>query len=173
MILGDERLMPSDLKKSGRKSGGRRAARWFLEFAATSVLIWVAFVLGGRVLPQIAIGQLSDLTNTKIDVKSVEFRFDGSVFIKDLVIRPRNSADYDNSILKADTVRVHFRLGSLLTLRPRVKEVFVDDFTLRIQYDSNNGQWNLSAMKIQLPGGGIGRLPLVWLSTARLNTAKL
>ena len=74
--------------------------------------------LAGRLLPQIAIKQLSDLTNTKIDVKSIEFRFDGSVFIKDLVVRPNNSADYDNSILKADTVRVHFRLGSLLTLRP-------------------------------------------------------
>jgi small nuclear ribonucleoprotein (snRNP)-like protein len=165
--------MPSDLKKSGRKSGGRRAARWFLEFVTTSVLIWVAFVLGGRALPQIAIGQLSDLTNTKIDVKSVEFRFDGSVFIKDLVVRPRNSADYDNSILKADTVRVHFRLGSLLTLRPRVKEIFVDDFTLRIQYDSNNGQWNLSAMKIQLPGGGVGRLPLVWLEHGTVEYSKV
>jgi hypothetical protein len=165
--------MPSDLKKSGRKSGGRRTARWFLEFVATSILIWVAFVLGGRVLPQIAIGQLSDLTNTKIDAKSVEFRFDGSVFIEDLVIRPRNSADYDNSILKADTVRVHFRLGSLLMLRPRVKEVFVDDFTLRIQYDSNNGQWNLSAMKIQLPGGGIGRLPLVWLEHGTVEYSKV
>ena len=165
--------MPSDLKKSGRKSGGRKAARWFLEFVATSVLIWVAFVLGGRALPQIAIGQLSDLTNTKIDVKSVEFRFDGSVFIKDLVIRPRNSADYDNSILKADTVRVHFRLGSLLTLRPRVKEIFVDDFTLRIQYDSNNEEWNLSAMKIQLPGGGVGRLPLVWLEHGTVEYSKV
>ncbi|MGD0596696.1 MAG: hypothetical protein ABSA64_04120 [Sedimentisphaerales bacterium] len=165
--------MPSDLKKSGRKSGGRRAARWFLEFVATSVLIWVAFVLGGRVLPQIAIGQLSDLTNTKIDVKSVKFRFDGSVFIKDLVIRPRNSADYDNSILNADTVRVRFRLGSLLTLKPRVKEIFVDDFTLRIQYDSNNGEWNLSAMKIQLPGGGVGRLPLVWLEHGTVEYSKV
>lgn len=165
--------MPSDLKKSGRKSGGRRAARWFLEFAGTSVLIWVAFVLGGRVLPQIAIGQLSDLTNTKIDVKSVEFRFDGSVFVKDIVVRPRNSADYDNSILKADTVRVRFRLGSLLTLKPRVKEIFVDDFTLRIQYDSNNGQWNLSAMKIQLPGGRVGGLPLVWLEHGTVEYSKV
>ena len=165
--------MPSDLKKSGRKSGGRKAARWFLEFVATSVLIWVAFVLGGRALPQIAIGQLSDLTNTKIDVKSVEFRFDGSVFVKDIVVRPRNLADYDNSILKADTVRVHFRLGSLLMLRPRVKEIFVDDFTLRIQYDSNNGEWNLSAMKIQLPGGGVGRLPLVWLEHGTVEYSKV
>ena len=165
--------MPSDLKKSGRKSGGRRAARWFLEFVATSVLIWAVFVLGGRALPQIAIGQLSDLTNTKIDVESVEFRFDGSVFIKDLVVRPRNSVDYDNSILKADTVRVHFRLGSLLMLRPRVKEVFVDDFTLRIQYDSNNGDWNLSTMKIQFPGGGVGRLPLVWLEHGTVEYSKV
>ena len=106
-----------------------------------------------QVAAQIAIKQLSDLTNTKIDVKSIEFRFDGSVFIKDLVVRPKNPANYDNSILKADTVRVHFRLRSLLTLSPKVKEVFVDDFKLRIQYDSNSGEWNLSGMKAQFARG--------------------
>ena len=100
---------------------GKRAIRWFLEFVAFVILIWIAFAIGSRLLPQIAINQLSDLTNTQIDVKSIEFRFDGSVFIKDLVIKPKNPADYDNSILKADTVRVHFRLRSLLTLSPKVK----------------------------------------------------
>ena len=140
---------------------------------AFGVLIWLAFAIGGRLLPQIAIRQLSDLTNTKIDVKSIEFRFDGSLSIKDLVIKPKNPANYDNSILKADTVRVHFRLRSLLTLNPRVKEVFVDDFTLRIQYDAYKGEWNLSGMKVQWPGGKVGRLPLVWLDNGTVEYSKV
>ncbi len=154
-------------------AGGRRAIRWFLEFVAFGILIWLAFTIGGRLLPQIALKQLSDLTNTKIDVKSIEFRFDGSVFIKDLVIKPKNPANYDNSILKADTVRVYFRLRSLLALSPKVKEVFVDDFTLRIQYDSNSGEWNLSGMKAQFAGGELGRLPLVWFEHGTVEYSKI
>ncbi len=155
------------------KKGSNIAVRWFLEFVVFGISIWIAFAIGGRLLPQIALKQLSDLTNTQIDVKSIEFRFNGSVFIKDLVIKPKNTANYDNSILKADTVRVHFRLRSLLTLSPKVKEVFVDDFKLRIQYDSNSGEWNLSGMKAQFAGGKIGRLPLVWLEHGTVEYSKV
>ena len=162
--------MSSASNKPGKK-GSKAAVRWFLEFLAFGFLTWLAFEIGGKLLPQIAIKELSNLTNTKVDVKSIEFRFDGSVYIKDLLVRPKNPANYDNSILKADTVRVHFRLRSLLTLSPKVKEVFVDNFKLRILYDSNSGGWNLSGMKTQLAGGGKGRLPLLWFE--QLNTAKL
>jgi hypothetical protein len=155
------------------KKGKNKAIRWFLEFAAFGILIWLAFAIGGKVLPQIALKQLSELTNTRIDVKSIEFRYDGSVFIQDLLIRPKNAANYDNSILKADTVRVHFRLRSLLMLSPKVKEVYVDDFTLRIQYDTDNGEWNLSGMKTEFGGGRLGRLPLVWLEHGTIEYSKV
>jgi hypothetical protein len=164
--------MPSVLNKPEKK-GRRKAARWFLEFVAFGILIWIAFAIAGKLLPQIALKQLSDLTNTRIDVNSIEFRFDGSVYITGLEVKPKSSAVYDNSILKADTVRVHFRLGSLLTLRPRVREIFVDDFTLRIQYDSNNGQWNLPAIKTQFAGGKIGRLPKVDLEHGTVEYSKV
>ncbi len=97
----------------------------------------------------------------------------GQLSIEDLIVKPKTSANYDNSILKADTVRVHFRLRSLLTLSPKVKEVFVDNFTLRIQYDSNSGEWNLSGMKAQFAGGKIGRLPLVWLENGTVEYSKV
>ena len=163
--------MEAVLNKRDKKDS--RAIRWFLEFVAFGILIWLAFAIGGKLLPQIALKELSDLTNTKIEVKSIEFRFDGSVFIKDLVIKPKVPASYDNSILKADTVRVHFRLRSLLTLSPKVKEVFVDDFTLRIQYDSDNGVWNLSGMKMQFAGGKMGRMPLVWFEHGTVEYSKV
>ncbi len=168
--------MPSILKQRGRPFGGargRRAAGWFIEFLISCVLIWIVFALAGRVLPQIALKQISELTNTQIGVKSVDFRFDGSVLIRDLVVRPHGEGEYDDSILRAETVRVRFRLGSLLKFRPRVKEIFVDDFVLRAQYDSDKGEWNLSAMKIQMPMGEVSRMPLIWLENGTVEYSKV
>jgi len=133
--------MPSVLKKRGKKSGGRRAVWWFVEFLLSGVVIWVLFSLAGRVLPKVAVKLLSDFTNTQIEVGSISFRYDGSVFIRGLLVRPHKQVSYDNSILKAETVRVHFRLSSIFALRPRLKEVYVDDFLLRAQYNSDNGEW--------------------------------
>src|SRR3974390_1530843 len=103
--------MPSVLdnseKKEKKPQGSNRAIRWILEFAAFAFLIWLIFDISGKFLPQIALKQLSELTNTRIEASSIDFRFDGSVFINDLIIKPKLSAVYDNSILKADTVRVH------------------------------------------------------------------
>ncbi len=73
--------MPSVLNNPDKK-GSNVAIRWFLEFLAFGILIWLAFEIGGRLLPQIAIKQLSDLTNTNIEFKSIEFRFDGSAFYR-------------------------------------------------------------------------------------------
>jgi hypothetical protein len=124
-------------------------------------------------LPQIALREISALTNTEIGAGSVDFRFDGSVTIRELVVRPHSPADYDNSILKAETVRVHFGIGSLMRFHPRLKEIFVDDFVLRAQYDTERGKWNLSELKIELPQAGKGRLPLIWLENGQIEYSKV
>lgn len=164
--------MPSDLDE---RSGHSKRKKWtgrIIEFIVPVVLIWSIFSIAGRVLPYVAIRQIAELTNTKIDTSSVRFRFDGSVSIKNLVIRPQTSKEYDDSILNAETVRVRFSVGSLLILRPRVKEIFVDDFVMRAVYDSNSGQWNLSALKLEMPSSGGGRLPLVWLENGMIEYSK-
>ncbi len=169
--------MPSVLNNGyDKKLGdahGRPAVRWILEFTAFAFLIWLIFAIAGKLLPQIALKQLSELTNTKIEAKSIDFRYDGSVFINDLLVKPKQSAIYDNSILKAHTVRVHFRFRSLLTLSPKVSEIYVDDFTMRIQYNHDKGDWNFSGMKIQLPGGKFERIPLVWLEYGIIEYSKV
>jgi len=173
--------MPSVLDKNDKKGSGkhtdqprsRRVARWLLEFVVTTAFIWVVFAMAGRALPKIALKQISELTNTQINAESVDFRFDGSVFIKHLVIRPHGQAGYDNSILRADTVSVHFRLGSLLKLSPRLREIYVDDFVLRAQYDSDKRQWNLEAMKFAIQQGMSGRLPLIWLENGTVEYSKV
>ncbi|MFH1371819.1 MAG: AsmA-like C-terminal region-containing protein [Planctomycetota bacterium] len=163
--------MPSVLKGRVRRRG-RRIWGWFLEFVLTAAVMWMSLVFAGRVLPKIALRQISELTNTRIEAGSVDFRFDGSVYINDLTVWPKVSAGYDNSILKAETVRVHFRVGSLMTFRPRLKEIFVKYFVLRALCDSDSGRWNLSSLRVEMPGGAGGRLPLVWFENGRVEYIK-
>ena len=62
--------------------------RWLCKGLILAVVLWLVFILAGRALRQIAIGQIIELTNAKVEAKSVDFKLDGSVFIEELVIRP-------------------------------------------------------------------------------------
>jgi len=135
--------------------------------------LWLVFVLAGYALQKIAIGQITELTNTKIETKSVDFNFDGSVFIERLVVKPYQQSKYDNTILKAKTVYARFGIGSLLLLRPRLKQIDVDDFVFDAQYDLDTGRWNLGALKIKAPKSGSGQMPLVRLRGGRLQYSKI
>jgi hypothetical protein len=166
--------MPGGIKEQGSKGGTLRGRHktlsWCIELVITVVVMWTVLTLAGKILPRIALSQISELTNTRIKAGAVDFRFDGSVFIKKLEVLPKDaSAKYDNSILKADTVRVHFRVGSLLKFRPRLKEIFVSDFVLRAQYDTDSGKWNLSSIKLEAPQNMRGRMPLIWLENGTVE----
>jgi hypothetical protein len=170
--------MPGGIKEQTGKSrplrGRHKTLSWFIELVITVIVMWIVLTVVGKVLPRIALSQISELTNTQIKAGSVDFRFDGSVFIKELEVLPKDiSAKYDNSILKADTVRVHFRVGSLLRFKPRLKEVFVNDFVLRAQYDTDSGKWNLSSIKLEAPQNMRGRMPLIWLENGKVEFARV
>ena len=155
--------MQGGIKERAGKSRHRKLS-WFIELVITVIVMWTVLTVAGKVLPKIAISQISQLTNTQIKAEAVDFRFDGSVSIKELEVLPKDtSARYDNSILKAETVRVHFRVGSLLRFKPRLREIFVNDFVLRAQYDTENGEWNLSSLKLEGPQNMRGRMPLIGL----------
>jgi hypothetical protein len=135
--------------------------------------LWLVFVLIGRALRHIAIGQIAELTNTKIKTKSVDFNFDGSVVIKKLVISPYQEQKYDGAILKAERVYARFGIGSLLLLRPRLKKISVEDFVFDAQYDLDTGRWNIAALKIRAPKGGSGKMPVVILERGTLQYSKV
>jgi hypothetical protein len=170
--------MPGDIKEQAGKNrplrGRHKTLNWFIELVLTVIVMWTVLTIIGKVLPRIALSQISQLTNTQIKAEAVDFRFDGSVSIKKLEVLPKDtSAKYDNSILKADTVRVHFRVGSLLRFKPRLKEIFVDNFVLRAQYDTDNGKWNLSSMKLEGPQNMRGRMPFIWLKNGTVEFARV
>jgi len=141
----------------------------------------------GRALQRIAIIRIAELTNTRIEAESVDFNFDGSVFIKKLVIRSGGEQKYDegsrfakekenralDAILRAETVYVRFGIGGLLRLRPQLKEVSVDDFVFNAQHDLDTGRWNLSTLKIKAPKGGSGKMPVVRLERGTLQYSEV
>jgi hypothetical protein len=141
--------------------------------AVAAIILCVFFILVDKVLPNIALVQIAELTGTKIMASSVEVSFNGSVFIEELVIGPERQSPYDDAILKADTVYARFGIGSLLALRPRLKEIRVDGFSFDAQQDLDTGQWNLAGLKIKIPGGGAGKMPLVWLKSGVLQYSKV
>jgi hypothetical protein len=125
-------------------------------------------------LCRIAIGQIAELTGTKIEAESIDFHTNGSVFIKNLVVSPYEKQGGDDFILKAETLWGRFRLGSLLLLRPRLKVISVNDFVFNARYDIDRGLWNLSALKIKVPkGGGSGQMPLIVLEGGMLQYSKI
>ena len=147
--------------------------RWIPEVLILAGLLWLFFILAGRALCHIALGQIAELTNTKIETGSVDFHIDSSVFIKKFIISPNKEPGSDNPILKAEKVYARFSLSSLFLLRPRLKVIEFDDFIFNAQYDLETGRWNLSELKIRPPKGGPSKMPRVHLKAGILKYSKI
>ena len=154
-------------------ASGKRILRWLVTGLFLAAVLWFVLILAGRGLCHIAIGQIAELTNTRIKAESVDYHANGSVFIENLVISPYKQQSDDDTILEAETVYAHFSLSSLLLLRPRLKAIDVNDFVFNAQYDLDTGSWNLSALKIMPPKRGRGRMPSVHLKAGTLQYSKI
>ena len=160
--------------ESAKSGGGRRVfLRRFLGVLIPAFCLLLVFVLVGRALRHIAIGQIAELTNARIKTKSVDFKFDGSVVIKKLVISPYQEQKYDDAILKAERVYARFGIGSLLLLHPRLKKISVKDFVVDAQYDLDTGRWNVAALKIKVPKSSSEKMPVVHLEGGTLQYSKI
>jgi hypothetical protein len=151
----------------------KKVAQWLLEVLFLIFLLWLLFIMAGRALCHIALGQIAEITNTKIEEGPVRFRTDCSVIIKDLVIRPYETRGDDEAILEAETVYAHFSLGSVLLLKPQLKVIYVEDFVFNTQYDLDTGWWNLSALNIRPPKGSSGKIPRISLENGTLQYSKI
>ena len=148
-------------------------AGWFLKILILVVCLWLVFILLERALQRIALTQIAELTNTSIEAYSIDFGLDGSVIIEGLAVRPHQEHKYDDAILKAKRVYARFGIGSLLLLRPRLKEISVNDFVFDAQYDLDTGRWNVAALKIKAAKGDSGRMPVIRLERGALRYSKV
>lgn len=128
----------------------------------------------GWTLRRIAIGQIVELTNAKVRTASVDIDFDGSILVEKLVVRPHKEGTYDDTMLKAETVYARFGIGSLLLLRPRLKEINVHDFVFNAVYNIDTDRWNIGTFKFKVPSkGGYGKMPLIHLEEGTLRYSKV
>ncbi|MFC1677805.1 hypothetical protein ACFL3G_12190 [Planctomycetota bacterium] len=147
--------------------------RNIIEVSILCALIGVFIVTTGRALKRIAIQQIAEFTNTHIRTASVNFDFDGSVYIEKLIVEPSNWSKHDNAILKAQRVNAHFDVISLLTFHPRLKQITIDDFEFNAVYNQDTKHWNLATLRIQPPKGTSGRMPSVELKAGKLRYTKV
>ena len=145
---------------------------WVCALCVVAGALWFAYIYGGNALCHIAIGQIAEITNTRIETGSVEFHRDGSVTIKKLVISPFKRQDPNDRILRAEEVYGRFDIASLLKLKPRLKRIDVNDFVFNARYDLDSDKWNLSSLKIPAPKSGADKLPLINLNAGKLQYCK-
>jgi hypothetical protein len=136
-------------------------------------VFWLAFLLIGRALCQIAFGQIAELTNTKIEAGSVDFSLNGSIFIEKLVVKPYKKHSFDDAIRRAETGEARFGVGSLLLLRPRLKEIDLNYALVNAQYDLDTQQWNIPALRLRAPKTSSGKMPLVRIEKGTLQYSKV
>jgi hypothetical protein len=146
--------------------------RWLVAGLILAPLSWFFYIEAGRVLSYIAIRQIAKLTNTKIRTGLVDFHTDGSVYIEQLVISPKEQNGRD-TILKAEKVYGKFSVGSVLLLRPRLKVINIDDFVFTAQYDLDTGWSNLSGLKIKYNKSNLGSMPRINLKAGTLQYSKI
>jgi hypothetical protein len=155
------------------KSHHKKMVRYFTEGVILAILLGVLFVLGGRALCKVALDQLASMTGTKITDDSVDFNLDGSVVIKNLLVRPDREMEYDDAILKAETVYARFSIGSILILQPRLKEILVRDFAFNAQHDVDSGEWNVSGFQLRAPRGEPAGMPEISLQRGAFHYSKV
>ena len=166
--------MPVNSNNSAKAENSKKIFHiWLGKGLILVFCLWLAFILAGKVLCRIALDQIAELTNTKITTKSVDFSMNGSVFIKGLVIRPERQKEYDDTILKAETVYARFGIGSLLLLHPRLKRISVKDFLFDAQYDLGTDRWNITAFGVKPPKGIAGEMPIIRLKRGTLQYSEV
>ena len=155
-----------------RKSTLKKIIRWLVASLILAPVLWFVYIEAGRALGYLAIRQIAKLTNTNIRTGSIEFQTDGSVFIEQLIISPKNQKGRD-TILTAKTVFARFNPASLLLLQPRLKVMNVDNFVFDAQYDLDTGWSNLSGIKLTPPKDHVGMIPRISLTNGTLQYSKI
>ncbi|UCC97654.1 MAG: AsmA-like C-terminal domain-containing protein [Phycisphaerales bacterium] len=135
--------------------------------------MWVFYIAAGRALCYIAMRQIAGLTNTKIRTESVAFHSNGSVYIKNLTISPHQEQADSETILSAENVYARFRLSSLLSLRPSLKVIDVNDFVFNARYNLDAARWNLSALKFRPLRQDPRGMPAIHLGRGTLQYSKI
>ncbi|MBN1973965.1 MAG: hypothetical protein JW787_10030 [Sedimentisphaerales bacterium] len=162
------------MKKTGKKrSLFMTLMRWLCSLSILAVLLWYIYIYTGKLLCHIALGQIGELTNTKIIAGSIKYQANCSVVISDITVKPVNNPGVSSEIIKAKRLFAVFNKKSLFLFKPRLNVIDVNDFVFSAVYDVNTGLSNLSEIKIKHPGGSFGKAPNIHLDSGELRYVKI
>lgn len=164
-----DNIKDSAKTKSVRKTWFRRIA----ELLIAAVAFWFTFHATGEVLRKLAIEQIRHMTGAFVEADQVFFRINGSVFIQNIVISPMVDPGYSNAFFRADKVYARFGILSLLRFKPQLEKIMVSDFIFDAQNETETGHWNFMDLKLALPKGGAGKIPIVRLKRGMLKYSKI
>jgi hypothetical protein len=151
----------------------RHIPRISLEILFAAAILWVLFILTSRYSCKAALISIGKETGTKITADALRIKLDGSVEIDSLTIRPDQKNLQDQIFLKAQKTNIRLSLPSLFLLKPRLKRISIDDFTLSAVYDCNNGRWNLPRIEQKLPEAKTSEIPTIYLNNGTFQYCKI
>jgi len=158
-------------------SAGCRVGRIVIRSLRISVIgiVCLCFVLllALWTLRRVAVSQIARLTQAEVQTRSVDVSLTGSVLIRQLVLRPAEQRGDDYAIFKAGTVHGRFNMGSLFLLRPRLREVTINNFVLDARYDVDTGRWNIANFGSSAAGGGFDAVPSVSLESGTIKYSRV
>ena len=163
-------LLKSD--ESAKSKGGGKIRRYTTLALLSALVLWMVLIIAGRLLQPLAIRQIAELTGTQITTKSARLSLNGAVRLKNLSIAPKGQTKYDNTFFTADAVYARFGLGSLLLLKPKLKEIKVENFVLNALYDTDTGKWNIPLIRLAGAGGKL-TVPEIGLENGLLKYGRI
>ncbi|MBN2589227.1 MAG: hypothetical protein JXA96_05165 [Sedimentisphaerales bacterium] len=160
-------------KAEKNKSKFIAVIRWLSSISIIAVLLWVMYIYAGKLLCHIALGQIGELTNTKIKAGSIKYMANGSVLFTDLVVKPCKSEASNCEIIRAKKLFASFDKKSLFLLQPTLNFIDVNDFVFNAVYDIDKNWSNLSGLKIKPSSGSIHKAPDIHLGSGTLQYVKI
>ncbi len=147
--------------------------QWLSSISIIAVLMWVIYIYAGKLLCQIALGQIGELTNTKIKADSIKYMSNGSVVFTNLVVGPCKGNGGNCDIIRAKRLFASFDLKSLFLLNPKLNVIDVNDFIFNAVYDVDTNWSNLSKLKIKPSSKSVHKAPDIHLGLGTLQYIKI
>jgi hypothetical protein len=138
------------------------------------LIFWALYTLAGnKLLRPIARRQIEQLTGTKVEIDSINFKSTGFVRMNYLIIGSPQTERYENRILRANKVDVRFSLASIFRLQPRIKKITLRDYIINAQYNTDAMRWNLALFDIKEFSEQRHGLPIIEVKRGMVKLSKV
>ncbi|MCB1279947.1 MAG: hypothetical protein KDB18_00325, partial [Salinibacterium sp.] len=141
-------------ERRGQRRWGRRILITLVVLIGVGAVSWWAFK--GPITKAFVLGKLTETLGARVDASTVDLLSDGSLELRDVVIRAPGLGGEPGEVLKAERVHVALEFGSD---GPTPKRVQIDRPLIRLSIDRDGGSVNLAGLRLKK--GDDGPRPLL------------